>query len=68
MVVGPPLIFLQRLRYELDQLFEGCLVLLLVIPNGAGWLFAVSLLDKSKRGEGLGFDGLKICFVVEEGM
>ena len=62
-----PLFFLQSLRYELDQLFERCLVLLLVLAIVACWQFAaVTLLDQCKQGEGLGFDGLKICLVGEE--
>lgn len=62
-----PFFFLQSLRYELDQVSERRLILLLVIAIDGGWLFA-SLLDQSKEGEGLGFDGLKICFVCEEGL
>jgi hypothetical protein len=40
---------------------------LLVIAIGVCWQFAAaSLLDNCKQGEGVGFDGLKICLVGEE--
>jgi hypothetical protein len=64
-----PLFFLQSLGYELDQLFERCFVLLLVFAIGACWQIAAApLLDNCKYDEGLGFDGLKICLVGEEGL